>query len=213
MPRPSRRPDILQATMTLLVSHGFAGLSARDIAKQAGVTAASIYNHYATLNDLIDEALRINTQALSTDYVLILKQDLPDLVKLKSVFVRMISGYQADPSRMHLYQNAYFEGNDRAIDVFLEDQSIFRELCELIRRLAPAEDPTLVYYRATSMALGLVLLMPIQDRLARRPDHEREAKHLAEMALASSLPAIGWDAVSSLKVVDGRVVAPVELID
>jgi AcrR family transcriptional regulator len=60
MPRISRTPqqveafrqEILDAALQLIVKHGFSELSMRKIASQLGVTATTIYNYYASRDEL-----------------------------------------------------------------------------------------------------------------------------------------------------------------
>jgi AcrR family transcriptional regulator len=60
MPRISRTPqqvdafrqEILDAALHLIIEHGFAKLSMRKIASRLGVTATTIYNYYASRDEL-----------------------------------------------------------------------------------------------------------------------------------------------------------------
>lgn len=60
MPRISRTPqqveafrqEILDAALHLIVKHGFSALSMRKIASRLGVTATTIYNYYASRDEL-----------------------------------------------------------------------------------------------------------------------------------------------------------------
>jgi AcrR family transcriptional regulator len=60
MPRISRTPqqvdafrqEILDAALHLIIEHGFAELSMRKIASRLGVTATTIYNYYASRDEL-----------------------------------------------------------------------------------------------------------------------------------------------------------------
>jgi len=60
MPRISRTPqqvdafrqEILDAALHLIIEHGFSELSMRKIASQLGVTATTIYNYYASRDEL-----------------------------------------------------------------------------------------------------------------------------------------------------------------
>jgi AcrR family transcriptional regulator len=60
MPRKSRTPkqvdafrqEILDAALHLIIEHGFSELSMRKIASRLGVTATTIYNYYASRDEL-----------------------------------------------------------------------------------------------------------------------------------------------------------------
>lgn len=51
--RPDRRRDLMEATMTVLIEHGFEGLRTRRVAEQAGVNVATLHYYFATKEKLI----------------------------------------------------------------------------------------------------------------------------------------------------------------
>ena len=53
------RDRILLISARLFRYNGFATTSLREIAKEAGITAGSIYNHFASKEEILDEVLRI----------------------------------------------------------------------------------------------------------------------------------------------------------
>lgn len=53
------RDRILLVAARLFRYNGFATTSLREIAKEAGITAGSIYNHFASKEEILDEVLRI----------------------------------------------------------------------------------------------------------------------------------------------------------
>lgn len=55
----STRDRILLVAARLFRYNGFATTSLRKIAKEAGITAGSIYNHFASKEEILDEVLRI----------------------------------------------------------------------------------------------------------------------------------------------------------
>ena len=55
--RAARRQVIIEAAINILNKRPFIDIGVRDIAQQAGVSAASIYRYFPGLNDLLVEAL------------------------------------------------------------------------------------------------------------------------------------------------------------
>lgn len=51
------RGEILDAAARLFVEHGYAGTSTRMIAEEVGIRQASLYYHYATKDDLLEDLL------------------------------------------------------------------------------------------------------------------------------------------------------------
>lgn len=57
------RQEILAAAATLLASHGYHGLSMRDLARETGMSLANLYNYFASKEDLVFE---LQTRAFET---------------------------------------------------------------------------------------------------------------------------------------------------
>ncbi len=56
--RPSRRADIFAAALRLFRERGFHATSINDIGSDAGVAGTAIYSHFATKQNLLEEAIR-----------------------------------------------------------------------------------------------------------------------------------------------------------
>src|SRR5437588_8162091 len=52
--RPLNRQRVLQAALELADARGFAAISMRNVARQLGVEAMSLYNHVANKEDIVD---------------------------------------------------------------------------------------------------------------------------------------------------------------
>lgn len=78
LPREELREAILVAARTILRDDGVEGLTARAIAKHVGYTAASIYNVFESMSDLLMEVNRSTLTELQTIFVGLSPQDPPD---------------------------------------------------------------------------------------------------------------------------------------
>ena len=54
---PERRKLILQAAQTVFMQRGYAGARTKDIAQQAGINEALIYQHFKSKEELFDAAV------------------------------------------------------------------------------------------------------------------------------------------------------------
>jgi AcrR family transcriptional regulator len=54
----SRKKQILEAAYNLFVEHGYRGSSMRDIAENAGIKAASVYNHFTSKDEIFSEVFK-----------------------------------------------------------------------------------------------------------------------------------------------------------
>jgi AcrR family transcriptional regulator len=50
----SRKEQIIQKALEIMKERGFSGLTMRDLAKSLGMEAASLYNHIASKDDLLE---------------------------------------------------------------------------------------------------------------------------------------------------------------
>lgn len=84
MPRPSVRPQLVEAALDQFHTRGFHNCSVDDITRAAGVPKGSFYNHFASKDALAVEALRQYQQRsvwrTSDD------ADLPPLTRLRNRF-------------------------------------------------------------------------------------------------------------------------------
>jgi AcrR family transcriptional regulator len=62
------RARLIDGSLTALRTHGIAGVSARTIAKAAGVNQALVFYHFGTVDQLLAEACRSATQARVAAY-------------------------------------------------------------------------------------------------------------------------------------------------
>ena len=58
LPKEEKRKAILQATLNLAASCGFAGITARKVAATMGTATGTIHHHFSSLDELKCEALR-----------------------------------------------------------------------------------------------------------------------------------------------------------
>ncbi|SEP48599.1 TetR/AcrR family transcriptional regulator [Amycolatopsis saalfeldensis] len=63
---PGTRGRILQAALTQFAEHGFHGTSIRKLAAAVGLTSASLYVHYTSKEQILDELVRIGHEELAT---------------------------------------------------------------------------------------------------------------------------------------------------
>lgn len=58
LPKEEKRKAILDAALTLVVSGGFASITARRVAQQMGAATGTIHHHFSSLSELKSEVLR-----------------------------------------------------------------------------------------------------------------------------------------------------------
>lgn len=58
MPRPNTRERILDASLDLFSTHGFDGVSVKQIADQVGIKDSSLYKHFRSKQEILDTLMK-----------------------------------------------------------------------------------------------------------------------------------------------------------
>jgi AcrR family transcriptional regulator len=101
-PSTSTVDRVMRAALELFVSQGYHGTSMRQVARSAGLTPASIYNHFASKEDIFREVLQQNHPYHQLLPILESAQG-PDAEKtLRDVAERAYKAIQARQELLHL---------------------------------------------------------------------------------------------------------------
>jgi AcrR family transcriptional regulator len=76
---------ILQATLELFQVHGIKKTSTNDIARKAGVSPATVYNHFGSKEDLVRATVKYFITATAADFRKIIEGGIPYLEKLEQI--------------------------------------------------------------------------------------------------------------------------------
>ncbi|MFC2007934.1 TetR/AcrR family transcriptional regulator [Chloroflexota bacterium] len=90
---------ILRATLELFQVHGIKKTTTNDIARKAGVSPATVYNHFRSKEDLVRAAVKYFLTATAADFHNILEKDVSFLEKLEQVLLYksdMLGQYQGE---------------------------------------------------------------------------------------------------------------------
>jgi AcrR family transcriptional regulator len=125
---------ILDATISLLCEHGFAGLTVDGVAARAGVGKATIYRHWASKNELAMEAIGAVLPAPVGPDTGSLQEDLRQLMlgvsrmltdsPLASLTPSLVDAAERDPALRELHRN--FVCRRREVVMGLVGQAIER---------------------------------------------------------------------------------------
>ncbi len=110
---------ILRATLELFQVHGIRKTTTNDIAQKAGVSPATVYNHFGSKEHLVLATVKYFLTAMAADFSKIFKGDLPFLAKMEQILSYksdMLGQYQGefmkaiiseDPEIRHLVDSVY----------------------------------------------------------------------------------------------------------
>lgn len=210
MPPPSRRGEIVRAAAKLFADRGFANVSTRDIAREAGVASPSIYKHFASLEELTVETLSMITRERIEEYGPIFALDCDPRARLKTITVATVSGFQDNPIAIHIYQQILSQHEGAALDMItaLWFEDFHPRVRRLIAEVDAGVEPGYAFFLITAFAVGCAMYMPSQDRYRPLTADERDPVTLAERALAAALPGVDWPRIASFPIAQGRLAVP-----
>lgn len=198
--KPARdtRGAILREAIGLLSENGFAALSTREIAKRVGIASPSIYKHFASVDEIVTEALVAITMARIDDYAPALALDVPPAEKLKAIAIAAMDAFLRDETIVSLYKQITMPRNLATLRFTsaLWDRGLYPTFIEVVREVDREADPVFAYYVLFSFCLGAASFMPLQDARAPLPGSQRNAVVLAERGLIAALPRIDWSSVA-----------------
>jgi len=109
---PERRQLIIQAALTLFSQKGFRGTTTREIAREAGVSEATIFKHFATKETLYSAI--IDAKARAEEVLAAASQAAAardDAGVLTAVATTILSRVEKDPAFMRLLLYSALEGH------------------------------------------------------------------------------------------------------
>ena len=90
---------ILQATLELFQVHGIKKTTTNDIARKAGVSPATVYNHFSSKEDLVRATVKYFLDSTAADFRKIFEGDLSFLGKMEQILLyksEMFGQYQGE---------------------------------------------------------------------------------------------------------------------
>ncbi|MFC1907580.1 TetR/AcrR family transcriptional regulator, partial [Chloroflexota bacterium] len=78
---------ILRATLELFQVHGIKKTTTNDIAQKAGISPATVYNHFSSKEDLVRAAVKYFLTSAAADFRRIIEGDLPFMKKMEQVLL------------------------------------------------------------------------------------------------------------------------------
>ncbi|HEY7419912.1 MAG TPA: TetR/AcrR family transcriptional regulator [Ktedonobacteraceae bacterium] len=135
--RPEGRPmreSILAAAVNLFAEYGYHAAPLRDIARLAGIQAASIYHHYANKQSLLVEIMETHMQRLNNNLERILRQYDDPMQRLQEAVTNHISLHTSYKAEFFIIDTEIraLEGESRAYILSLRDryEQLMQELLQ-----------------------------------------------------------------------------------
>lgn len=124
---------ILQATLELFQVHGIKKTTTNDVARKAGVSPATVYNHFGSKEDLVRAAVKYFLTSLLADFSKIFNEKLSFIEKMERILLYksdMLGQYQGefmqtiiseDPEIRHFVDSVYMTDIKQMVIDFYEE--------------------------------------------------------------------------------------------
>jgi TetR/AcrR family transcriptional regulator, cholesterol catabolism regulator len=101
----SRRDELLKLAATMFAERGLRATTVRDIADSAGILSGSLYHHFSSKEEMVDEVLRGFLDWLFTRYQEIVDTEPNPLERLKGLFMASFEAIEHRHAQVVIYQD------------------------------------------------------------------------------------------------------------
>jgi TetR/AcrR family transcriptional regulator, cholesterol catabolism regulator len=101
----SRRDELLELAAAMFAERGLRATTVRDIADGAGILSGSLYHHFASKEEMVDELLRGFLDWLFARYNEIMDTEANPLERLKGLFMASFEAIEQRHSQVVIYQD------------------------------------------------------------------------------------------------------------
>ena len=104
-PSATRRDELLELAATMFAQRGLRATTVRDIADAAGILSGSLYHHFASKEEMVDEVLRTFLDWLFERYQHIIDTEANPLARLKGLFMASFDAIERHHAEVVIYQD------------------------------------------------------------------------------------------------------------
>ncbi|MEY8014073.1 TetR family transcriptional regulator KstR2 [Mycobacterium servetii] len=101
----SRRGELLELAAAMFAERGLRATTVRDIADGAGILSGSLYHHFSSKEEMVDELLRGFLDWLFARYREIMHTEANALARLKGLFLASFEAIEHRHSQVVIYQD------------------------------------------------------------------------------------------------------------
>jgi AcrR family transcriptional regulator len=101
----SRRDELLGLAAAMFAERGLRATTVRDIADGAGILSGSLYHHFSSKEEMVDELLRSFLDSLFTRYREIIDSEPNPLARLRGLFMASFEAIEHQHAQVVIYQD------------------------------------------------------------------------------------------------------------
>ena len=102
---PTRRDELLGLAATMFAERGLRATTVRDIADAAGILSGSLYHHFSSKEEMVDEVLRGLLDWLFYRYEEIIDTEPNPMERLKGLFMASFDAIEHHHAEVVIYQD------------------------------------------------------------------------------------------------------------
>jgi AcrR family transcriptional regulator len=104
-PPATRRDELLELAAAMFAERGLRATTVRDIADAAGILSGSLYHHFSSKEEMVDEVLRSFLDWLFERYQQIIDTQPNPLARLKGLFMASFDAIEHHHAEVVIYQD------------------------------------------------------------------------------------------------------------
>jgi AcrR family transcriptional regulator len=104
-PPVSRRDELLELAAGMMAERGLRATTVRDIADAAGILSGSLYHHFSSKEEMVDEVLRNFLDWLFIRYQEIIDTEPNPLARLRGLFMSSFEAIEHRHAQVVIYQD------------------------------------------------------------------------------------------------------------
>ena len=104
-PPATRRDELLELAAAMFAERGLRATTVRDIADSAGILSGSLYHHFSSKEEMVDEVLRTFLTWLFDRYQHIVDTEPNPLSRLKGLFMASFDAIEHRHAEVVIYQD------------------------------------------------------------------------------------------------------------
>lgn len=104
-PPATRRDELLELAAAMFAQRGLRATTVRDIADAAGILSGSLYHHFASKEEMVDEVLRTFLDWLFERYQHIIDTEPNPLARLQGLFMASFDAIERHHAEVVIYQD------------------------------------------------------------------------------------------------------------
>ncbi len=105
VPTPSRRDELLDLAATMFAERGLRATTVRDIADSAGILSGSLYHHFKSKEQMVEEVLRDFLDWLFGRYEEIVETETDPLKRVEGLFMASFEAIEHRHAQVVIYQD------------------------------------------------------------------------------------------------------------